>query len=439
MLLFLFLIHCINFGWCITDLWDLPILSSRAVKHEFSHKQKHSKLLTPMIFSPSNTSNNHDSKHAKKRIPRKIWIGMKTRPTNSSLLPSHLQELGSISQRDGWEMYVLGNAEQLQFLQHYYANTSVIWAYNIMHPRLGNSACDIWRYAVLYAFGGLYLDDDSMFRSSLEGIVHVNDSLIISTESRNNFKDACFISSFHLSEANWTNRSRSASNDAVRYVGSTICSWAIFTKPRHPVILRALTNIVEAIRLEYLRQSILYMGYYEPKWKLVMCATGPCIFTSTVLEMLVEDSIRNSSATKLSIRLVQSNFRDYKGHFKEDSAHYYNKDNKVGESNNYVPPDHYMISMTKQNIPLLREYTPFRAEIYEGKVVTLQQGRKERFYRVENSTLRHIPDYYTLDKMGYDTRDIMRFYNHTDFALFKMGTPYNSTYIPNDPTCRIGC
>ena len=206
---------------------------------------------------------------------------MKTRPNSTSSLPSHLFELGSLAQQDGWEMYIHGNVEQLQFMQHYYANTSALWAYNSIHPKLGNAACDIWRYAVLYAFGGLYLDDDSMFFSSLENIVHVNDSLIISTESRNNFKDSCYISRFHLSQANWTNRSSSASHDATRYIGSTICSWGIFAKPRHPIILRVLTNIVETIRLEYLRQSILYMGYFEDRWKIVMCATGPCIFTST--------------------------------------------------------------------------------------------------------------------------------------------------------------
>ena len=388
-----------------------------------------------MIFSSSNSSNNH----VQKRIPRKIWIGMKRKPNSTSFLPSHLQELGTNAQRDGWEMYVLGHAEQLQFLEDYYANTSVLWAYNIMHPKLGISACDIWRYAVLYAFGGMYLDDDSMFRSSLESIVHINDSLIASTEMKHKFKDFCYIPSFHLSEAIWTNRSQSASNDAIRYVAGNLCNWGIFTKPRHPLIFRTLTNVVETIRLEYLRQSVLYIGYYEPKWKLVMCATGPSIFTSSLLEMLVEDSIQNTSATKLSIRLVQSDFRDYYGQFKVQSAHYYKPDSKVGHKNNYVSPEHYMRSMLKENIPLLGGYTPFLAEIYEGKVVTLQQGRQERFYRVEKSTLRHIPDYYTLDKMGYDTRDIMRFYNHTDFSLFQMGIPYNSTYKPNDPTCRIGC
>ena len=428
-------------GYSTIDPWNLPILSTRTIKQQFPHKQKHTKqLLTPMIFPPSNnTSNNVEHKHTKKRIPRKIWIGMKTRPNSTMSLPLHLQELGSRAQLDGWEMYVQGNEEQLQFMERFYANTSALWAYNVIHPKLGNAACDIWRYAVLYAFGGMYLDDDSMFRSSLENIVEVNDSMIISTESKNNFRDSCFVSSFHLSQANWTNRSRSASDDAIRYIASTICSWGIFAKPRHPIILRTLTNIVETIRLEYLRQSILYMGYYEDRWKLVMCATGPCIFTSTLLECLVEDSIHNSTETKSSFRLVTSNFLKYKGQFKVVTAHYYSKDHKVGDSDNYVAPEHYMISMQKENLPLLRAYTPFRAEIYEGKVVTLQQGRKEKFYHIQNATLRLIPDYYTLDKMGYDTRDIMRFFNHTDFELFKKGTPYVSTYKPNDPTCRIGC
>ena len=439
MLWVLVLIDCIHYGFSTTDPWDLPILSVRIISNEFLHKQKHTKLLTPMHFPSSNTNNNHDNKHVKKRIPRKIWIGMKTRPNNTSSLPSHVTELGSMAHNDGWELYVLGHTEQREFLENYFANTSVLWAYNIVHPKLGVSACDIWRYAMLYAFGGMYLDDDSMIRSPLESIVHVNDSLIISTESGNIWKDQCYISSYHLSQAHWTNRSRSASDDAIRFLRGTICNWGIFAKPRHPVILRILTNAVEAIRLEYLRQSILYIGYYEPKWKLIMCATGPSLFTTTLLEMLVEDRIHNSSETKSSFRLVQFDFRNYQGEFKVHSAHYFSKDNKGGDNNNYVPPTHYMITIRKENIPLLGTYIQFRAELYEGKVITLHQSRKERFYRVENNLLRYIPDYYTLDKMGYDTRDIIRFYNHTEFDSFKMGTPYNSTYKPNDPTCRIGC
>jgi mannosyltransferase OCH1-like enzyme len=61
-----------------------------------------------------------------------------------------------------WTFHLCDNRAQLQFMNDYYPNTSLLWAYKQIHPSIGNSAADIWRYAVLYQFGGLYLDDDAM-------------------------------------------------------------------------------------------------------------------------------------------------------------------------------------------------------------------------------------------------------------------------------------
>ena len=51
-----------------------------------------------------------------------------------------------------------------------YANTSVLWAFNLIHSDAGVFASDIWRYAVLYLFGGFYLDDDSYIEAPLEKV-----------------------------------------------------------------------------------------------------------------------------------------------------------------------------------------------------------------------------------------------------------------------------
>jgi mannosyltransferase OCH1-like enzyme len=42
-------------------------------------------------------------------------------------------------------------------MQLFYADTSILWAFNMIHPLAGAFASDIWRYAVLYKFGGFYI------------------------------------------------------------------------------------------------------------------------------------------------------------------------------------------------------------------------------------------------------------------------------------------
>lgn len=93
---------------------------------------------------------------------------------------------------------MLGHEEQLQFLQIYYPNSSLVWAYQTIHSQVGVSACDLWRYAALYAFGGLYMDDDSDIQTDLEDAIQPEDQLIL-TQEGNTYHDNCYIPSYHLS------------------------------------------------------------------------------------------------------------------------------------------------------------------------------------------------------------------------------------------------
>ena len=77
-------------------------------------------------------------------IPRQVWIGMRTKPNATWRLKEHLQVLANRSMSDGWQFNVLGNAEQLAFMETYWPGTSVLWAYKAVNPSLGNAACGAW-------------------------------------------------------------------------------------------------------------------------------------------------------------------------------------------------------------------------------------------------------------------------------------------------------
>jgi mannosyltransferase OCH1-like enzyme len=86
---------------------------------------------------------------------RYIWIAVKDR---SDPLPNHL--FVTFRRNPTWTVYVCDNACKDYFMSTLFANTSVLWAYNAINPLVGAAKADIWRYSVLYLFGGLYLDDD---------------------------------------------------------------------------------------------------------------------------------------------------------------------------------------------------------------------------------------------------------------------------------------
>jgi mannosyltransferase OCH1-like enzyme len=85
-------------------------------------------------------------------------------------MPEHLQKFISRAMSTGWNINLMGKDDQSHFMSILYANTSVLWAFNLIHSDAGVFASDIWRYAVLYLFGGFYLDDDSYIDAPLEKV-----------------------------------------------------------------------------------------------------------------------------------------------------------------------------------------------------------------------------------------------------------------------------
>ena len=358
-------------------------------------------------------------------ISRNVWVGMKTKPASISQLPDHLQKLFKRAEGDGWTPEAMGNTEQLAFMEKYYANTSTLWAFKMINPRLGNAACDIWRYAILYAIGGLYLDDDSYLESSLNDIVNKGDTLIVTAE-KNLYRDNCYVRRFYLNEYKYLRKKYPKYTDYDQIAGNKIlASWGIFSAPGHAIIRETLANIVTVIRGEYQRQPLVYMMNTEPRWKIVMCATGPTIFTATIRHYFATAASNRSSGYKdpPDIRFVSNDYHEFGGIFKVNLLH-----------NGHYPlkESHYMVAMTKHSITLLKDYVPFRPEIYNNFPVS-PGGKK--IYLVKNGTLHIFPNYDTITFNGFDISDVIFIQNWSDFQRFQEGDPLEPC-VPNTPNCR---
>lgn len=100
-----------------------------------------------------------------KQIPRKLWIAVKDR---NDPLPPHLKEL--FDRNSKWEVNICDNACKDEFMANEFYNTSVSAVYNLINPLVGAAKADIWRYSVLYTYGGVYLDDDSDMKTPLDEV-----------------------------------------------------------------------------------------------------------------------------------------------------------------------------------------------------------------------------------------------------------------------------
>jgi mannosyltransferase OCH1-like enzyme len=188
---------------------------------------------------------------------------------------------------------------------------------------------------VLYAFGGFYIDDDSYIETSLEQVVMPNDTLILSQET-NEYIDDCYESNFHLSHDHLT-RTHRYHNFKSLYGNKVLVNWGIFSAPGHPVIRQVMENLVDIIRREFIRRSVVHLRWRDEQWKVIMCATGPMMMTASVREMTI------AHAGNLSVRVTSADFKEYGGVFKV----------KEGQ-----PSVHYKNVMKKNHSPLLRQYLP---------------------------------------------------------------------------------
>lgn len=218
-----------------------------------------------------------------------------------------------------------------------FANTSLLWAYHQINPAAGAAKADIWRYAVLWTYGGMYIDDDSDMMVPLDNMIEPKDELVISTEKNGFNGDVCYIPTYHLSDFT-TQKKYEQFQDLKVFQGNTIPNWALAAAPRHPFIARTMENIVEIIKHEYVMEPVMRDLQYAYRWMSVMCATGPYVMTASSREIVLENP------PNLVYKVVGSDFHDFGGKWK---AVRIRKD-----------PKHYMQQLQKGTIKLLKDYLP---------------------------------------------------------------------------------
>lgn len=85
---------------------------------------------------------------------------------------SHITKLCEKLALTNWSINFFGDTsgDFDNFMERYYNNTSLLWAFRLINPRARVAAADIWRYSALYAFGGFYSDDDSTIPGDVEEV-----------------------------------------------------------------------------------------------------------------------------------------------------------------------------------------------------------------------------------------------------------------------------
>jgi hypothetical protein len=231
-------------------------------------------------------------------------------------------------------------------------------------------------------------------RKPFDEIIHPQDAIIISYEKNGFNGDVCWIPRYRLSDFKaFQNNSTRKAMDVFR--SRVILNWAMFSSPHHPFINQTLHNIVEIIKHEYFHDPVLRHLRAAYRWQLVMCSTGPSLFTASAREVIFDHP-------DVPYTLAPDDFRDHGGKFKairikisEDRSHYMHKDNlRKGLLASYYADTHPEANHIPENI----------LKLWEGEAVQGQNGKQ--IFVIENMKKRGIQNYETFLALNFTMPDV---------------------------------
>ena len=253
-------------GVVALDDWELPVVTKDVLQ------RAKTRALPKSISNEDSTTVSGSTILPSKRIPQIVWMAVRSEDDkNVSNYPMHLKKL--IEKNPQWSVYMQSNTEKDLFMNEVFKGTSLLWAYNSINPLCGAAKADIWRYAVLYLYGGFYVDDDSDMGVNLDGVIHEEEELLVSFETNGFNGNRCYIPTYHLSDfatiGDYDKHKHSYDSlpeELKNQFKFVIPNWAFASAPRHIMMLHLLHNLVEIIRHEYLADPVMRDLKTEHGW-----------------------------------------------------------------------------------------------------------------------------------------------------------------------------
>jgi mannosyltransferase OCH1-like enzyme len=158
-------------------------------------------------------------------IPKNIYQTWKTKE-----LPSNIQNQIDIMMKlnKDYKRFLYDDNDIDKYIKENYSER-IYNAYCKLN--IGAAKADLWRYLILYQFGGIYLDIDSIIKTDLNKIIKDNDEFIISREKNKGI----------------------------------LLQWFFIVKPQHPVLLKIINKVIDNIEKK-VSNDLMYV-------------TGPRVFT----------------------------------------------------------------------------------------------------------------------------------------------------------------
>lgn len=202
-------------------------------------------------------------------FPKKIWQTWKVDPLDFERKDLEIAR-SWVSKNAGYRYEVLTDENDIYYVENQYGpnglnRPDILETYRALSARIIKA--DLLRYLVIYAEGGVYTDID------VEALKPINRFI----PGRYDEKDIDMVIGIEVDEPHFSNHS------ILGQKSQSFCQWTFMCKPRLPVMLRLIENIMAWLHDVADRQhtsiSNITLDFDE-----VITGTGPSAFTGAVLE-----------------------------------------------------------------------------------------------------------------------------------------------------------
>ena len=236
------------------------------------------------------------------KIPHHLWIAVKDN-SSSYLNWENIQR--EIALNPTWSVHICDNEAKDSFIETFFPNTSLLSSYNNINPVIaGASKADIWRYAMLYVFGGVYIDSDSELRKPLNEVIKPGDQMILACENNYFDGDWCYSPNSEFATFKVVKKNPKVEKMGI-FKGRVLTNWCMMSAPNHTFLSAALNTFVKLSKLEYTRLSGLKVSMWDPFSKYVYCTTGPTMFTVSARMVVIANSMRGNGTGSHDHKLIR--------------------------------------------------------------------------------------------------------------------------------------
>jgi mannosyltransferase OCH1-like enzyme len=202
------------------------------------------------------------------KFPRKIWQSWKVDPTRFEHRDNERARTWTVK-NPGHRYEVLTDDNADQYVEHHFGplglnRPDIVNVYKSLNAKIVKS--DLLRYLIMYVEGGVYADID------VEAIRPIRRFIPKSFDE----SDIDMVIGIEVDEPDF------ASHPVLGSKAQSFCQWTFMCKPRLPVMLRLIENIMKWLHELSLKQgkpiSDLYLDFNE-----VLSGTGPSAFTAAIL------------------------------------------------------------------------------------------------------------------------------------------------------------